>query len=338
MKFIHKHKYYLSLLGLLFLVVTCMTIEEIIHPDNAQVDSDIDITVKIKIVAETDGNSKLAFGILMPKAWNVKENATVTLSTIAGFAGNKVANEPMVLMSATDTNPTDGMPWAASFQSRFGVLDNTGPVEWVVFKSATTFQINDNIPDQKIVEGTVNIKLHTGPRAIKFYAGYTFLGEAFGFNGEKYPGEDVVEAKLLEVTGGDEPQMDFTADPAISFVPATFGFGDIFSIRYNEPNYVTEGGLKDGDVHLYAKVLYLEDGVAKEKIVDEISAKTVMESLGNLGAVTSFQKYIYPKEFFGLSNDAEISGIQVHFTNKDRSVVILDNETEDDFVIVETCD
>lgn len=338
MKFMKKYKYALSLLTLLFLVITCMTIEEIIHPDNAQVDSDIDITVKIKIVAETDGNSKLAFGILMPKAWNVKDNAMLTLTTDAAFAGNKVTNEPMVLMSASDKNPTDGMSWASSFQSRMGVLGNTGPMEWVVFKSATTFQINDNIASQKTVVGTVNIKLRTGPRAVKFYAGYTFCGEAFGYHNEKYPDEDVVEAKLLEVTGGDEPQMDFTADPAISFIPATFGFGDIFSIRYNEPNYVTEGGLKEGDVHLYAKVQYLESGAQKEKIVDEISAKTLMESLGNLGAVTSFQKYIYPKEFFDLPKDADIINIQVHFTNKDKSVSILDNETGDNFVIEETCE
>lgn len=338
MKFMKKYKYYLALLGLLFIVAMCMTIEEIIHPDDAQVDSDIDITVKIKIVAETDGNSKLAFGILMPKDWNVKENAVVTLSTVAGFAGNQVTNEPMVLVSSADRNPTDGLPWAASFQSRFGVLGNTGPVEWVVFKSATTFQINDNIANQKVVDGTVNIKLHTGPRAVKFYAGYTFCAESFGFDGEKYPDEDVVEAKLLEVTGGDEPQMDFTADPPLSFVPATFGYGDIFSIRYNEPNYITEGGLKEDDVHMYARVRYVEDGTEKEKIVDEISDKTIMESLGNLGSVTSFQKYIYPKSFFDLLGDVEIISIHVHFTNKDKSIVMVDNETGDDFLVEETCE
>lgn len=338
MKFIRKYKYYLSLVALLFLVVTCMTIEEIIHPDDAQVDSDINITVKIKIVAETDGNSKLAFGILMPKAWNVKDNAILTLTTNALFADNKVTNEPMVLMSATDKNPTDGMPWASSFQSRMGVLGNTGPMEWVVFKSATTFKIHDQNPDQKVVEGTVNIKLHTGPRAVKFFAGYTFCGEAFGFHNEKYPKEDVVEAKLLEVTGGSDPQMDFTADPPISFVPATFGFGDIFSVRYNEANYITEGGLKGGDVYLYAKVLYMEGGLQKEKTVDETSAKTHMEPLGNLGAVTSFQKYIYAKHFFDLPEDAEVLNIEAHFTNKDKSIVILNNETGGDFVIEETCE
>ena len=132
--------------------------------------------------------------------------------------------------------------------------------------------------------------------------------------------------------------MDFTADPAISFVPATFGFGDIFSIRYNEPNYVTEGGLKGGDAYLAGKVIYEENGVEKEKIVDETSSKTLMEPLGDLGQVTSFQKYIYPKDFFDLPKDVVILSMQVHFTNKDKSVVILDNETNDDFVVEETCE
>ena len=338
MKSMRKYMQLLLLLVVPFFVITCMTIEDVIHPDDAQVDSDINISVKIKIVAETDGNSKLAFGILVPKSWNVANNATLTLSTTAAFAGNTVTNEPMVLVGAGEKNPSDALPWASSFQSKIGILDNTGPVEWVVFKSATTFQINDTNPDQNEVNGTVNIKLHTGPRAIKFYMGYTFCGEAFGFNNEKYPDDYVKVAKVLEVTGGDEPMMDFTADPAISFVPATFGFGDIFSIRYNEPNYVTEGGLKGGDAYLAGKVIYEENGVEKEKIVDETSSKTLMEPLGDLGQVTSFQKYIYPKDFFDLPKDVVILSMQVHFTNKDKSVVILDNETNDDFVVEETCE
>lgn len=338
MKFLKKYKHWLPVVALAFLVATCMTIEEIIHPDDAQVDSDINISVKIKIVADTDGNSKLAFGILMPKVWNVSQNATLTLTTQAAFAANVVTNEPMVLVAANETNPSDAKPWASSFQSRFGVRGNTGPMEWVVFKSATTFQIHDGNEAQKTVTGTVNIKIHTGARAVKFFAGYTFCGEAFGFNGEKYPDEDVVAEKLLEVTGGNEPMMDFTSDPAVSYVPATFGFGDIFSIRYNEPNYVTEGGLKGGDVYMMAKALYMENGEEKEKTVDETGTKTLMEPLGDLGAVTSFQKYIYPREFFGLSKDATIINIQVHFTNKAKTIVILDSETESDFIVEETCE
>jgi hypothetical protein len=57
MKLIRKYKYLFSLLAIIFMVTTCMTIEEIIHPDDAKVDSDIEIAVRIKIVADTDGNN-----------------------------------------------------------------------------------------------------------------------------------------------------------------------------------------------------------------------------------------------------------------------------------------
>ena len=76
----------------------------------------------------------------------------------------------------------------------------------------------------------------------------------------------------------------------------------------------------------------------KEKTIDETSSKTLMEELGDMGQVTSWQKYIYPKEFFSLPKDAVILNIRVHFTNKDKSISILDNETNSDFVVEETCE
>ncbi len=330
-------KYGLYLLALPLIVVACMTIEEIIHPDDAQVNSDIDIYVKIKHVAETDGNSKLAFGILVPKSWNVSKNASLTLTTVAGFAANAVTDEPMKVIS-TEANPSDAQTWANSFQSKFGVLGNTGPMEWVVFESATTFQIHDGRDGQKQVEGTVHIRLHTGDRAVRFNMGYTFCGKAYGYHSEKYPSTGVLASKVLEVTGGDEPLWDYTADPAVSYVPATFGFNDIFSIRYNEPHSVTEGGMKGHQAYMLGKVIYEEDGVIKEKSVTEKSAKTLMEELGDLGKSTTWQKYIYPKDFFGLPKNAEVIEIQVHFESQDGSVVVLDNATEADFVITETCE
>jgi hypothetical protein len=337
MKFLKKNIIWLPLAILLLIIVRCMTIEEIIHPDNAKVNSDVDITVRIKIDAETDGNSKLAFGILVPKSWNVAKNASLTVSTIADFGANVVTDEPMTVIGAGELNPSDAQPWSTSFQSKFGVLGNTGPVEWVVFESGTTFQINDTKPDQKVVNATVKIRIHAGDRAVKFYMGYTFCGKAFGFNSEKYPDTPVLASKLLEVTGGNEPMWDYTAEPPISFVPATFGFGDIFAVKYNEPLSMTEGGLKGGNVYLLGKVKYYDNGVLKEKNVDETSTKTLMEDLGNTGIATTWQKYIFPKDYFGLPKDAVITEIGVRFSNQDKSIVMLDNETDDNYIVEETC-
>jgi hypothetical protein len=331
MKLLKKYKYWPLLLVMPFLVVTCMTIEEIIHPDDAQVNSDIEITVKIKIDADTDGNSKLAFGVLAPKSWNIANSATLTLTTTANFAANVVTNEPLTVIPAGQINPSDAQPWPASFQSTFGVLGNTGPVEWVVFESNTTFQINDTKPDQDIVNGTVKIKIRTGPQAVKLFMGYTFCTKSWGFLEEKYNDEKFVSSKVLEVTGGNDPLWDYTVEPPLSYVPATFSFEDIFSIKYNEQNSNT-GGLKEsGNAYLLGKVKYSVNGATTEKTIDETSSKTLMDELGDLGQVTSWQKYIYPKDFFDLPEGAVIEELQVRFTNQDKSI------STADFTVEPTC-
>lgn len=45
MKFLKNCKYWLAIFALPLVVVACMTIEEIVHPDDAKVNSEIDITV-----------------------------------------------------------------------------------------------------------------------------------------------------------------------------------------------------------------------------------------------------------------------------------------------------
>ena len=338
MKLLKKNKFWLSLAILLIIIVKCMTFEEIIHPDDAKVDSDIEILVKIKIDAETDGNSKLAFGILVPKSWNVAQNGSLLLTTIADFAANVVTDEQMTVIGPGELNPSDAQPWVGSFQSKFGVLENKGPVEWIVYESNTTFQIHDRVEEQKVVNATVKIKIHTGERAVKFNMGYAFCGKAFGLSGDRYPDSPVIASKILEVTGGSDPIWDYTAEPPISFTPGSFSFGDIFAVKYNESNSLTEGGLKGGNVYLLGKVKYSENGAIKEKSVDETNSKTLMEDLGNTGLANTWQKYIYPKDYFDLPDGAIIVELGVRFSNQSKSIVILDNETEDNFIVEESCE
>lgn len=340
MKLSRKIKYGLSLVILAILVVDCMTFVDIIHPEDAQVNSDIDISVKIKIVADTDGSSKLAFGILVPKSWNVAQNATLTLTTVADWPASVVTDEPMTVIPAADLNPSDGQTWSASFQSKFGTLGNTGPVEWVVYESGVTFPIHDkdNGGARKTVEGTVKIRLRTGDRAVKFFMGYTFCGKAFGYHNEKYPNDPVIASKILEVSGGDSPLWDYTVEPPISFIPASFGLEDIFSVKYSELKSMTGGLINGKDVYLVGDVKYSEGGVIKEKSMVETGAKALMESLGDMGDVMSWQKYIYAKDYFNLPKNAVVLELKLYFTNQSKSISILDNETGEGFLITGTCE
>ena len=341
MKPLNRFKYWImTAVALPLIGIGCMEIVEIIHPEDAKVNSDIDISVKIKFTAETDHRSEIAFAILAPKAWNIRENASLTLTTEGyvnqGFA--EVVDEQMTPIPEGTIEPGTGLPWPDAYQSQIGLMGNTGPMEWVIFQSKTSFDVNDQRENGKEpIVGTVKIRLKTGPQAIKCFMGYGWcsLNKGFDVGGDDGKGsnrryKENEKAKVLTVTGGDLPMLDYTVESLVSTVPSVFGYGDIFSVKFSAVSGSTETALNGQEkVYLWGKAVY--DG-GKEVIVDEISDKTLMEKISE----TAYQKYIYPRHFFGLPADAEIEATYFHFTNEDRSIVVTDPASGEDFLVSET--
>lgn len=322
MKFLKIYKYWLAIFVLPLIVAACITIEEIVHPDDAQVNSEIEITVKVKLVTETDETTKMVFAVLAPKSWNIAQSAKLSLTT-SGYAKQgypEVVGEEMELMADTDLEPTTALKWSAAYQSKIGLMGNLGPVEWVVFKSKTTFIINDKVSADPI-EGTVKIKLTTGSQSIKCFMGYGFCGMKSGFNSERYKANE--KAKVLTVTGGTGPMVDYTTVSLVTTVPSVFRYGDIFSVKFESVAGSTETALKGVEkVYLYGRAVYDNGQVA---VVDGISDATLMEKISE----TTYQKYIFPRQFFSLPDDAVITEVSFHFTNEDKSLVVKDADDKD---------
>lgn len=321
-------KKWLAVAAVAVLTATCMTIDEVIHPEGAQPNSEITIQVKLKFKAETERTSKLAFGILAPKSWNIGANGKLSLTTTyADLPVNLVTDNPLTLIPANRLNPSTGTPWAASFQSRFGLQDNFGPMEWVVFESGHVFTADgSNGGANATIDGTVTVKVTTGPENLRVNMAYTYCGEAFGFSasGEEYPDNDVIASKVLEIGDQDNDLVDYTVPPAISTTPSVFGFGDIFAINFREQNSALKG---TDAVYMQAKVIY--DG-GKEKTVYGVSEQTLMEHLGD----DLWQRYIYPLDYFGLPAGTTIERIEVYLTDKTQTAEVKDN-TGMDFQILE---
>lgn len=310
----------LSVLALALAVFSCMTIEEIIFPDDPKVNSDIEITVRVKLVTETDDISKMVFAVLAPKSWHLSTNADLTLTT-SGYASqgfSEVTGEKMILMESTDKEPTTDSAWPSAYQSKIGVMGNTGPVEWTVFHSQTTFTINDNVSKDPIY-GTIKIRLKTGPDNIKFFMGFGFCGMHYGLNdgGEgRYKANE--KTKVLQVTGGSGASLDYTVLNYVSTIPSVFRYGDIFSVNFSSVVGTTETPLKGEEkVYMCGKAV-LSDG--SEVVVDTPSQSNLMTKTSDL----TYQKYIFPKQFFGLPASAVIEKLFFYFTNADKSVVFTD--------------
>jgi hypothetical protein len=329
MKYLNNSKKWLVALILCLILVMCMTIEEIIHPVDPQVNSEIEISVKLKLVPESpnrDQNSKMVFAVLAPKSWNIANNAVLTFST-SGYAKGDLVDEQMTLMAESETEPTTALPWSTAIQSEIGFMGNLGPVEWVVFESQTGFSINDN--DAPLITANVKIKLTTGSQNIKLFMGYFFSGKNRGMKGNFYT--ENATSKVLTVSGGSNALIDFTTVKLVTTEPASFGFGDIFSINFETKTVVMETPLNGAEkVYMLGKIIFANG--TDSSIVDIISDKTLMEEIGE----TTWQKYIYPREFFNLPNDAVLDKAHFYFTNEDKSIIVKDVKGND-FLITETC-
>lgn len=309
-----------------FIVMMCMTIDNITHPDDPQVNSEIEIGVDLNLVPGNDDNTKMVFAVLAPKSWNIADNAELTFST-EGYTKGDITNEPLTLIPESEVEPTTALGWSSALQSEIGLMGNLGSVEWVVFESQTTFIITDE--EEKLIVADVKIKLTTGSQNIKLFMGYFFCGKNRGLHEEYY--KENAKSKVLTVTGGSNALIDYTSVSLVSTIPASYGWGDIFSINFETETGVVETALKGADkVYMYGKAIYANG--TDSSIVDVISDKTLMEKISE----TTWQKYIYPKDFFNLPDGAVINEAYFHFTNKDQSIVVTDI-SEDDFLITETC-
>jgi len=192
-------------------------------------------------------------------------------------------------------------------------MDNTGPVEWVVFESDDEFKLEDD--DANEFTAIINAKIPTNGTNIKFFLATAFCGSTSGFYPDpdwgNYYSTDALKI-TAEVTEGSGAE-DFTVAHFVSTTPQEFRYGDIVCINF--VSYIDElsktplAGVSEVYICGNAE---LEDGTIVS--VSEPLEKNLMDQNSEF----SFSKYIYPKLFFSLPETAKIKAMYVWFCNSDK--------------------
>lgn len=135
MKKLNKHKILSAacIAALPLLVVACLEFDGIIQPGRAPTDSEIEVTAQLRVSPGEDGSGKVVFAVLAPKAWNLRDNATLYLTTKDYNAIQhqpEVVNEQLTLMPAEEKDPKNGLSWADSFMSVIGRGGNDPKRQW----------------------------------------------------------------------------------------------------------------------------------------------------------------------------------------------------------------
>ena len=305
-----------SLAAVAALVFSCVTFKTVLFPKDAKAGEDFNIKVTFDFEGQTERSGNLIVAFPVPKSWKASETVTGTLTTHNLPGGQPrmgladITDEPLTL--ATDViEPTTTLPYPSAMLAQSGVLGNTGPVEWIVLKSQTVFNVHGDAPG--LVTADIDIHLTSGNTNVKFFSAVAVCLSANGFN-TAHDGEFVIsDTQTVQVTGGSGAD-DFTVVHFVSTTPQTFRFGDYVSVEFvSEADGIKTDLYGEESVYLNATAT-LADGTVKT------ADKVLMIKSGDI----TYFKYIYPKSFFGLSEDAEISEMHVWFTNADGSVIVTD--------------
>lgn len=311
MKLIAKSKilFWAAVAALPLLVIGCLEFESVSQPDRALVETEINVTAKLKVVPETDGTGRLIFAVLAPKAWNIAQQASLSLTTINynSLQGKPdVTDETLSLMPASELEPNTKTSWPEAFKTVKGIGQNdpqtAADLEWVVWRSSTTFTIDDKV-NKEAVYADVKIKMTTGEEPVSCYLGYAYCYDGYGLKA----GENRDASEFRSIT---------TYGAVLATSPSVFRYGDIFAVQFAPK----DTALNDAaDVYLCGTARY-NGGQTAEVTVTE--ARNRMERI----STKLFERYIYPKQFFGLPADAVIEELRFYFTNADGSVVVKDGD------------
>ena len=303
----------------------CIKLSEIIMPDKVDTNSTFEAHIKGSVKPETDyGPEGMALAILVPKIWKVGETAELYMSTTnlqTAFGVADLVNEKMVQITneplAKPIDGFSGMTWGQAYSVKHGDLGNVGgDMEWLIYKNGTTeVSVNGNASVR--VEIDVKIVFKTTDDPIKCVMGFEFAGAKEGWEGVGFK-ENLTTQQII-VGDGTVSYLEY---PLTSTTPEVWRYGDFFAINFaSEVGGVQTDLYGENDVYMCGTAI-LEDGTPVT--LTKCDNSTRMSKLDD----KTYQKYIFPTHYFGLSNKTKIKDLYFYFTNKDGSKVVTSNDFE----------
>ncbi len=300
------------LLPFLFLMLTfCITISSVMQPDTAAIGETIDVAINVDVVPAESSAYNVILGVLMPEDWDTSKVSALYSSDNG---------------SGTFSLAPDGT-YASQMMDLVGIGDNYGKVKWVAFISDGLVSGTENVS----FSGQIQVAMNVGDQNVKTQLGYVVGTSGYGITdgniGINFP-------DCFEVTGGSNPLKDLCGPlpfPVV-LVPAQHNFNDIIKIRFD----ATKGLQGDPTPLMGADQIYLCGTVTANGTTVEVCDQSSGTMLKNIG--TDFWEItIWPKQFFDLSLDADITALSFTFTNATGDIIVNNPDTGEAFQIIPNC-
>ncbi|HHP7240434.1 MAG TPA: DUF4961 domain-containing protein [Cyclobacteriaceae bacterium] len=323
---------FVVLVALAIVLTMCFNITGVDQPSTASAGERISITLDVEVLDDPFndnpgvGGSIFIFGFLVPKSWDAAENTAVSISSTPFSTTLNVLDPDAIEAAFTNS------PWVELLETKGGIGENYGEVEWVVFKADEAY----NPPaDVLPLSGIVNIETTVGAENMITQLGY-FIGDAEFGPRDINMNFDFFFTPCMEVVNGEGETINLCGEPpapaTVTVNPGTFVLNDILNLTFD----ASKGEGDDPTVLFGASSVFLcatahYEGGSME-VCDNRPA-TEFEFKGD----EIWELTIWPPSLFDIPNDKEIIEITYNLKNSNGTRIVKNLTTNEDFRMEANC-
>ena len=310
----------LGAIAILVIVSCSTTIDSVVQPGSVNGGDIVPVTLNVTIVTNTSQTSNLMVAVLVPKVWKTAQNATITFTSDITSG-----DQPMTVIPAGTAAPQGGgLDWPTLLATKLGNGGNRLPdYEWVAFYSNQAYTIGGNVTEHV----TVSIKMKTSMDNLLFKLGYCVANSSDGLSGSDRYGSYF--SSCFQVNGAGD-LIDFCNPQLANVDPRTSLDNDIITLTF-------DGGVAPTDLDNASQVYLCISGLTTtgdSLSICEQTDRTKMLSLG----LNRWQKDIWPRKLFGLSDNQHLSGLRYWFTDASGTKKVGYAATQDPFSYTFKCE
>ncbi|RYY36144.1 MAG: DUF4961 domain-containing protein [Sphingobacteriaceae bacterium] len=320
------------IIGVIF-ACCCFNLESVEQPTTATVGEEMTVKLNFGYLDTYSGDgspTKLVngiIGILAPKGWNLRQNATLTYTSTKGdgrFA-------PMSPTTLDNSNP--GLTYSEAMMKNVGMGPNiVKDMEWVPFQTVEQIPFNNS----QNITGVITIKIKPGADNNDAYValGYVLASTNDGISKSTSfisncasPYYYSAKFATLTLTGGSTGDLIDFINPQYSFIdPPKVLDNDFVTLTFDGNAGGVPSALLGANEVFFCGDAILEDGTTKN-----VCRGT--KALLTKYAENQYRTTIWPRSFFGLTGNEKIVSLQYFITDATGAVKVgKGGSTTDPFV------
>lgn len=313
---------------LLILVFTvaltqCIALDGVEQPSSGVAGEELTVIVRPKInphpQAGQENNVRLVIGFLAPRNWAAAQNTTMTYTSNRG-------NGTMSLVSQGARPAGSSLEWPAAMMVSAGIGGNlVKDLVWVAFWSDQTYNISQGSAQ---INAEVTIKTKPGMQNMIVQLGYFVASTNLAITDAN--AWDVIFPEPFEVTGGEDPFIDYTSPQLTAIEPLRNTDNDIITLTF-------DGSIVPTPLDEAEEVFLCATGYTADDTAFEICGQTEKSKMRSIGD-RQWQIDLWPRQYFDLPEGQSLQRMEYSFTDSAGDSTVIDEGSGMPFIYMFGCE